>query len=85
MSQFQKALIRTKSIPNDYTYTELKSLLVKLGFKEHNKGNTSGSRVRFYRNKDNATIILHKPHPGDIIKKYAIKDVVALLEGYGDL
>lgn len=56
-----------------------------MGFVEYNKGNTSGSRVRFYRNRDNAVINLHKPHPGDIMKVYAVKAVVQALEVYGDL
>ena len=85
MSQHQKALDRLRSLPNDYTYTELKQILRKFGYQEHNKGNTSGSRVRFYRESDEAVIDLHKPHPGDIIKKYALKLVVEKLTEKGDL
>ena len=85
MSQFQKALARIKSIPSDYTYNELKYLLKKFGFAETNKGNTSGSRVRFYRQTDNAVIDLHKPHPDDIVPRYAIRNVIDSLEGFGDL
>ncbi|MCH5182923.1 MAG: type II toxin-antitoxin system HicA family toxin [Oscillospiraceae bacterium] len=85
MSQHQKAIERLKSIPKDYTYSELRSLLTRIGFIEYNKGNTSGSRVRFYRDADKAIINLHKPHPGDIMKEYAVRDVVQALEGYGDL
>lgn len=85
MSQYQKAIDRLRSIPTDYTYSELRKVLTKMGFIEHNKGNTSGSRVKFYRASDKAIINLHKPHPGDIMKVYAVKNVVEALEGYGDL
>lgn len=36
-------------LPKDFTYAELVSLLIQLGFEEDNKGKTSGSRLRFYR------------------------------------
>lgn len=85
MSKYLKSLNRLKSIPSDYTYGELRTLLLKMGFIEYNKGRTSGSRVRFYRKKDGALIDLHKPHPGDIMKEYAVKDVVDALKGFGDL
>lgn len=49
MSKLDKAKERILSKPKDYTYTEARYLLSKLGFKEFNKGKTSGSRVRFYR------------------------------------
>ena len=84
MSQFEKALARIKSVPSDYTYSELKYLLSKLGYVENNKGNTSGSRVRFYKPSNNAVILLHKPH-GDVVKKCALRDVISMLEGYGDI
>lgn len=40
-----------------------------------NKGKTSGLRV-VYKNKDKRPIMLHKPHPGNIIKTYAMKQVL---------
>lgn len=30
----------------------------------------------FIKNKDKRPIMLHKPHPGDIIKTYAMKQVL---------
>ena len=47
MSKLDKAKERLKSIPTDYTYSEARYLLGKLGFEESNKGKTSGSRVKF--------------------------------------
>ena len=52
MSKIDKARKRILSKPKDYTYTEAKFLLAQIGFEEYNKGKTSGSRVKFYRQKD---------------------------------
>lgn len=40
MSKIEKQLDRLKSMPKDFTYNELKSVLNYLGFKEYNKGKT---------------------------------------------
>lgn len=85
MSKIEKAKERLRQQPKDYTYTEARNLLVALGFEERNKGRTSGSRVRFYRTKDEAIIDLHKPHPSDIMKEYSVKQLKAVLLEYGEL
>ena len=75
MSKIEKQIERLKSKPKDYTYEEAKNLLNKLGFFENNKGKTSGSRVEFidtYGRK----IMLHKPHPSNIIKMYKVNDML---------
>lgn len=85
MSKFEKAKERIRLKPKDYTYTEAKTLLCQMGFVEYNKGKTSGSRVRFYREKDQKAILLHKPHPDDIMKLGAVRDLVEFLDGLGEL
>lgn len=81
--QLEKAVERLLSEPSDYTYEELTSLLRKLGYEEKQKGKTSGSRVRFFNSIDKHVIMLHKPHPGNIIKRYAIKQVIIKLKEKG--
>ena len=85
MSKFDKAKERLFSRPKDYTYSEAKALLSQLGFEEFNKGRTSGSRVKFYRADDQRIILLHKPHPGDVISIGAIKYLAAQLEEMGEI
>lgn len=80
MSKFSKAKKRILSVPSDYTYGEIKYLLGKLKFYESNKGKTSGSRVKFYRESDQKVIMLHKPHLGDIMDKGAVEDIVRKLK-----
>ena len=82
MSQLEKAKDRLRSIPNDYTFTEARYLLKHFGFKEYQKGKTSGSRVLFYRESDRAKILLHKPHSGD---QMSIANTVSLYEKLIDL
>lgn len=85
MSKFEKARERILSKPKDYTYTEAKYLLSQMGFEEHTKGKTSGSRVKFYREEDGRIILLHKPHPGDGMKVGAVKNLVEYLMKLGEL
>lgn len=85
MSKIEKAKDRIRMKPKDYTYTEAKVLLEQLGFVEYNKGKTSGSRVKFYRAEDQRIILLHKPHPGDVMKSGAVKDLLEFLQNLGEL
>lgn len=82
MSKINKQIERLKSKPKDFTYDEAKQILNSFGFYENNKGKTSGSRVAFFSIRY-GKIELHKPHPGNILKPYVIKNVVEELRGRG--
>lgn len=69
-----KLIERFKRLPKDFTFDELTRLLEIYGFEKSNKGKTSGSRVVF-KSGDLKPIMLHKPHPGNIVKGYALKQV----------
>ena len=56
-----------------------------MGFLEYQKGKTSGSRVKFYREKDQKVILLHKPHPADIMKPATVKELLEYLTNLGEL
>lgn len=79
MSQNDKLIERFKTIPTDFTFSELEKLLTNLGYEKYNKGKTSGSRVIF-KGKDGHPIMLHKPHPGNIVKQYALRQVLEELQ-----
>ena len=85
MGKLEKAKARLRSKPSDYTYTEARYLLGRLGFSELNKGKTSGSRVCFYRAYDKCKIMLHKPLPGDELSVGATRDLRDKLEEMGEL
>ena len=85
MSKLEKAISRLKGNPKDYTYSEAKQLLEQLGFEESTKGKTSGSRVKFYRAKDQSIILLHKPHPRDVMSPATVRDLLSTLKNKGDV
>lgn len=47
MGSKEKLIERFCKLPKDFTYEETLKLLSSYGYNEHNKGATSGSRVRF--------------------------------------
>ena len=81
MGKLEKMIERLKSNPKDFTFEEMQTLLLALGFKLSNKGKTSGSRVKFF--KDGVFIILHKPHPRKELLSYQIKQIIEVLSEEG--
>jgi hypothetical protein len=66
-------------MPSDFHFDEMVTLLGYFGFQEVRKGKTSGSRMKF-ENKESVPILLHKPHPTGIMKKYQLRQIKELLE-----
>ena len=83
MSKKEKLKKRFLSKPKDFTYDELRSLLISLGFEESNKGKTSGSRVSFIHLVSKLPIDLHKPHPKNILKAYQVNQILEELTKQG--
>ena len=79
MSTKQKLIDRLNSHPKDFTYNEARTLLGLYGFKEDNKGRTSGSRVMFVNKQLNEIFRLHKPHPNNILNDYQVKELLRLI------
>ena len=75
MSKNEKLVRRLLSLPKDFSYDELRKLLLSLGYVEDNLGKTSGSAVRFINCKKHI-IRLHKLHPDNIVKPYIIKMLI---------
>lgn len=80
MGSKEKLIECFKRQPNDFTFDEMERLLSIFGYEKSNKGKTSGARVT-YRNE----IMLYKPHPGNIIKGYAMRQVLDELKEAGFL
>jgi len=75
MATKEKIIERFIRMPSDFTYSETLKLLAAFGYVEHNKGATSGSRVRFFNQKTGMYIDIHKPHPGSIMKMWMMKAI----------
>jgi hypothetical protein len=71
MSKIEKLIKRLLSYPKDFTYNELKTLLLSFGYSEVQG---AGSRVCF--SKNNHKIKLHKPHPRNILKAYQLSLII---------
>ncbi len=80
MSQKEKLLKRLLSVPSDFEWKELVTILSSLGFTEIAAGKTGGSRKKFIHHDLRLIINLHKPHPDNILKKYALKQVIETLK-----
>ena len=76
MTRKDKLLERFLSIPKDFTFEELRTLLESMGFEIENKGKTSGSRVAFVHVNFNKHILIHKPHPNKIINRVYLKNII---------
>ncbi len=82
MGTREKLIERFKQLPVDFTFDEMQKLLGYFGYEKSNKGKTSGSRVVF-KNEAKRPIMIHKPHPGNILKGYAMKQVYQDLKEAG--
>jgi len=72
MTKQEKLLIRFLSKPRDFTFDEMRKFLRGFGYQEIRSGKTSGSRIAFVNKSTRNIIRLHKPHPGNIMKKYQL-------------
>lgn len=82
MSRREKQLQRLLTKPADYSWGELKSLLEGLGYAMAAAGKSGGSRVKFLH-PEHPPIILHKPHPTPILKRYQVEQLVEFLQKEG--
>ena len=82
MGTKEKLRERFLKMPSDFTFDEMQRLLEGYGYERGNKGKTSESRLIF-KNGDTRPIMLHKPHPGNIVKGYAMKQVLEELRKAG--
>jgi len=74
-------LIQKLLNPNStFTFQELEYLLGKLGYLEKKTGKTSGSRKAYIKLKTKHIIRIHKPHPGNELKRYVKKYIIAELK-----
>jgi len=78
MSTYQKTLNKFLKQPprKDLTFQDLKIILSGLGFTMQER---EGSRVAFIKEGEDP-ISLHKPHPGNEIKTYMVKQLQEHIE-----
>ena len=84
MGTKEKLIERLKRLPTDFTFDEAERLLTLFGYVKSNKGKTSGSRVMFI-DEQKRKILLHKPHPGNVMKEYSLKKLLMYLYKNGNI
>lgn len=70
MSKFQKTLDKFLNLKVSFTFQDLEYLLGKLNYEQKKLGKTSGSRKAYVHKENNHIIRIHKPHPGNELKRY---------------
>lgn len=73
MTKQEKLLSKFISRPTDFSYNELIRLLRGFGYEELQG---AGSRVVFCNKQIKHNIKLHKPHPGNVLKRYQIDLII---------
>ena len=82
MSKREKLIRRFLAKPADFSWAELKSLLEGFGYSLAPGGSTGGSRVRFIH-AERPPVILHKPHPAPVLKRYQLEQITEFLRKEG--
>ena len=85
MAKKLKLVERFLLIPKDLTWEELMTILSFYGYQEIKKGKTGGSRRKFSDDDKNVIGFLHKPHSVNIVKEYAIKQLIEHLKEKGKI
>jgi hypothetical protein len=80
MSRQGKLLAKLLNKQAGFTWSELVTLLGGLGYHQIEG---DGSRVKFDNGHPQAMINLHKPHPGNELKPYVKRQVLAHLKAGG--
>ncbi|MDD2337465.1 MAG: type II toxin-antitoxin system HicA family toxin [Geobacteraceae bacterium] len=82
MSKREKLVQRFLALPRDFTWQDLVTMLEGFGYKLSAGGKSGGSRVKFLHD-EYPPIILHKPHPTPVLKRYQMEQIMAVLKGEG--
>jgi len=82
VSKADKLLKRIQGNPSDFTWDELIRLLSHLGYTMERGGHSGGSRARF-THAERSPILLHKPHPALVLKRYQIRQLIEFLKEQG--
>ena len=83
MGKKEKLIQKLLSEPKDFTFDEAVTLLGYFSYTQSNKGKTSGSRVAFSNPNSPVKIIMHKPHPRNVLLEYQVKQLIDQLRQEG--
>lgn len=81
MGKKDKLINRLLKKPKDFTFDEMKSLLLYFGY-ELKQGKT-GSGVKFIKEGSSEVINFRRPHPNGVLKQYVLNQVIEKLRKDG--
>ena len=80
MSKLEKIIVKLLNLNGSFSFQELEYLLRKFKYKEKKTGKTSGSRKAYINSETKHIIRIHKPHPGNELKRYVKVYIIAELK-----
>jgi len=80
MAKLKKLIAKLLNPASIITFQELEYLLRNFNYKEKKTGKTSGSRKAYINQKTNHIIRIHKPHPGNELRRYAKNYIIKELK-----
>lgn len=78
MGRKEKLKAKLDTLPKNFTWDELVSLMSQYGFKLLNAKRGSGRK--FYNPEKDRLAIFHEPHPENTLKRYVLEEVKQLLD-----
>ncbi|MDC6367225.1 MULTISPECIES: type II toxin-antitoxin system HicA family toxin [Flavobacteriaceae] len=82
MGEIDKLTEKFLRAPKDSTWEELVKILAHFGLMELSKKGRTGDSRRKFADTEKRIVNLHKPHPGNIVKQYAIKQIIEKLKSW---
>lgn len=82
MGRKEKLKAKLDTLPKNFTWDELVTLMRQYGFRLLNAKRGSGRK--FYNEKLERIVIFHEPHPENTLKRYVLEEVKQLLEEIED-
>ena len=83
MTRVEKLARQLMARPRTFRFDDAVRVMAWYGFDLDEKGKTSGSRMRFYREDDGRMMLMHIPHPGDELRSAAVRELASFLREAG--
>ncbi len=83
MTRVERLAEQLMACPRTFRFDDAVRVMAWYGFALDEKGRTSGSRIRFYREHDGRMLIMHAPHPGNELRAAAVRNMVMFLREAG--
>ena len=80
MAKLDKLVSKLLNPGSTIAFQELEYLLSKFGYLEKKTGKTAGSRKAYINPKTKHVFRIHKPHPGNELKKYVKLYIISELK-----